>query len=385
MARMNVKIPFLILFILCALACNPSSQKNDWKKLDVKLTTVLELPDTTDENSEVYFYHPDFVVTDSTGNIIVADKGLNKLFLFSVDGEFLDTFGQRGRGPNEFLQINGMSINESNELFVFDQSSQLVKKFTSSGRYLTSIDYRTSISDVEFEHWQDNVFLFYLIDVPGIVDSNYLLHSFSSNNEPNGEFIPFNDLELLDDDLLISYVSQNGNSHFIDNDTLYFAPSLYNGYIYRYKISKNVSNKIELYLLDKTKGWTFIDKPAESFNGDNRAYFDGVTTMAGGRKIQALFYNLSKGLYQLNNGMIVHFTYIEKKDPHERIFGIEVYDKSMTPIGYAPIKRISFDSKRSNMLPLNVMWKDNQDRFYIIDKENRATPKIRVVSLDGLK
>ena len=132
-------------------------------------------------------------------------------------------------------------------------------------------------------------------------------------------------------------------------------------------------------------GWTFIDKPAESFNGDNRAYFDAVTTMAGGRKIQTLFYNLSKGLYQLNNGMIVHFTYIEKKDPHERIFGIEVYDKSMTPIGYAPIKRISFDPKRSNMLPLNVMWKDNQDRFYIIDKENRATPKIRVVSLDGLK
>ena len=36
------------------------------------------------------------------------------------------------------------------------------------------------------------------------------------------------------------------------------------------------------------------------------------------------------------------------------------------------------------MLPWNVMWKDDQDRFYIVDKGDRNSPSIRVVTLDGI-
>ncbi|MTI88933.1 MAG: 6-bladed beta-propeller [Balneolaceae bacterium] len=375
-----------LFIITVVMSCGKPQEQSEWKEINLKLNTVLTLPDSIhQQGSEVFFHHPDYVVTNEKGNIIVADRARNELLVFNKDGEFIDTIGQRGRGPGEFLKIKGMTINESGEILVFDSSSQMIKKFTSSGDYVTSHNLQTATVDIEFEHWKHNNILFYLKDLPADSDPNYMLHAYSPSFQLIGEDISYRELEFMDQDLLVSYVASTGNSHFIQNDTLYFAPTLYNGLIYQYEIKQDANQQITLRLKNKTQGHTFIKKPAERFNGENLPYADATITMASGRKLQTLLYNQSKGLYQLNNGVIVHFTYIEKEEPRKRVFGVEVYDKTMKPIGYAPFKEIFYDPDRSNMLSWNVIWKDAEDRFYIVDKDSDGPPAIRVVTLEGLE
>src|SRR5699024_9572784 len=112
----------------------------------------------------------------------------------------------------------------------------------------------------------------------------------------------------------------------------------------------------------------YKESPAQRFNGKKLAYADVSETIRGGGHYQYLVHNQSKGLFQLKNGDIVHFTFIESEHPHKRVFGIELYDRNMHPIGYAPIKTLMYHTRnKSNLLSWNVVWKDKKDRFYIID------------------
>lgn len=374
----------LILLLIVSFNCDKKKSKKDWKELNIELNSVFEIPDTSKLDSEIFFFHPDFVVTDSKGNIVIADRSLNELIVFDKDGLFLRKIGGRGRGPSEFMNINGMSINNSDVIHVFDQSSQTIKRFNILGEFLKSTDLGTASTDIEFEFWDDYTLLFYLKDFRSDIKQNFLLHSYSSEFNKTGEFISYSSLEGLDENLLISYISLKGNSHFVNDDELYFAPTLYNGFIYKYEIKKKQGSEINLHLKDQIPGMVKIIKPGERFNGDNLDYADATVTMAGGKKFQYLFHNQSKGLFQLSNGLIVHFTFIQEKEPQKRVFGVEIYDPEMNSLGYAKIKEIAFDPNRSNMLSWNVMWKDNQDRFYIVDKDANGSPSINVVTLDGI-
>ena len=89
-------------------------------------------------------------------------------------------------------------------------------------------------------------------------------------------------------------------------------------------------------------------------------------------------HNSSKGLFRLQNHQIVHFTFCEFGQ--ERLFGLEVFEEDGSLIGYGVIDRVPLTAYGTASLKLRVVWKDDHDRFYIIDREEK--PVIRVVELE---
>ncbi len=54
------------------------------------------------------------------GNIAIADMQKNKISIFSVEGEFLNTVGRNGSGPGEFLMLTNFAVKEDGSFIVPD-------------------------------------------------------------------------------------------------------------------------------------------------------------------------------------------------------------------------------------------------------------------------
>lgn len=365
----------LIAFLLLRCAAE-KNEKNKWKILEATLETKLVIG----VDSTVYFSRPDFLVVDSNNNIIVADRGRSELLVFNEKGNFLHTIGERGPGPAQFRDITGMTINDKDEILVLDRSSQTLKKFSVTGEHLKSYVLPSPITTkTEFKSWGDIHLLFYIR--PNIeLAQNYILHLFSKTfDKAIGKFIPAQDLDYISGDLIPLFIRGIG-SELILGDKLLYAPHMYNGYIYEYVLSENgrvikFNRKYEGY--SHKKPITVL-----STNGEVNSGYTDLTLSGPGVTMSILLHNQSKGLFQLEDGKIVHFTYTENADGTKRTFGIEFYSKDMNPLGYAPIYSKKYSSKpdANNLLSWEVVWKDEKDRFYTIDTED--VPKIRVVSLD---
>jgi hypothetical protein len=359
------------------LSCNNKDvirNNSRWPKIDISFKTPLVIGD----DSTAFLSHPEYVVTDSESHVIIADAGQKKLLVFNQEGSLLYTIGKKGHGPDEFRNIQGMTIDSNDIITVFDRGAQALKRFNSSGKYLNSVVMNEPIySGVEFDRWDNYHFLYYVNYNFG-AEENHLLHVYSGNYHLIESKISLQSLKNLNQSLLNLFIGDTG-SHFVSGNTLYFSPHIYNGYIYKFTITSNMQ-EINIKLNKKFLGLIYKKSPAQRFNGKELVYADVNETIPGGKHYQYLVHNQSKGLFQLENGDIVHFTYIESKQPHKRVFGIELYDRKMHPIGYAPIKTLMYNNhNKSNLLSWNVVWKDKKDRFYIIDTQH--IPKVRVVKL----
>lgn len=58
------------------------------------------------EDDEVFFGNPSKVLLGPDGNIYIEDEQLIQVFVYSPDGEFLQTLGREGEGPGEVRSLN---------------------------------------------------------------------------------------------------------------------------------------------------------------------------------------------------------------------------------------------------------------------------------------
>ena len=58
---------------------------------------------------------------------------------------------------------------------------------------------------------------------------------------------------------------------------------------------------------------------------------------------------------------------------------MELFDQRGNLTAYGPIERVPLDAYGTATLELDIAWKDDQDRLYIIDRTE--TPVIRVVEV----
>ena len=81
------------------------------------------------ETSEVFFTSiEELVAADSQGNVFVADRGQNLIYAFDSAGKLLQSFGRKGRGPGEFLDIEQIFIGPDDKVYVLDR---LLLRFSS--------------------------------------------------------------------------------------------------------------------------------------------------------------------------------------------------------------------------------------------------------------
>ncbi len=345
-----------------------------WQKIEVELDTVAVIG-----NDSSFFADPYFLRTDSKGRIFVADRALNKILVFSQEGVFLYSIGERGPGPGEFRSIHGMGIN-NNELFIIDRTSHTIESFSSSGEYLETNVINTLINNrANYDFWNNFHFIFFNAYMNGR-DKSFLLYVLNKDFDLVGKYLDTFKMKNMPGIISETMVFNSG-SHFISGDTLYLATGVYNGLIYKYLISKEGQNKVNLKLLDIALGLVHKKGATKHKASEYSGYYDYKITHSMNRGSHAyILHNHSLGLFQLDNGKIVHFTYIENKEGTKRSLGVEVYDQNMNPIGYAPLKVFRFNPDNWWLINWDSLWKGKNDRFYVID--NKGIPRVIVFTIE---
>jgi tripartite motif-containing protein 71 len=76
------------------------------------------------------------VAVDSSGNILVDDKGRNMAFKFTSDGKYLQTLVQTGPADGQLQHPHGLAIDSSGNFYIADQVHANVQKFSPDGKLL---------------------------------------------------------------------------------------------------------------------------------------------------------------------------------------------------------------------------------------------------------
>jgi DNA-binding beta-propeller fold protein YncE len=89
-----------------------------------------------------YFYQPNDVVTDSSGNIYVSEghgAGNNRIFKFDPAGKLIKTWGKLGSGPGEFDGPHALVIDSRGRLLVGDRNNNRIQVFDLDGNYISEM------------------------------------------------------------------------------------------------------------------------------------------------------------------------------------------------------------------------------------------------------
>jgi len=80
---------------------------------------------------------PTCIAIDSEQNVYVSDEWLDRISIFSKDGEFLSKWEERrGDGDGELNRPSGMAFDKDDNLYIVDSLNNRVQKFTKDGKFL---------------------------------------------------------------------------------------------------------------------------------------------------------------------------------------------------------------------------------------------------------
>jgi len=81
---------------------------------------------------------PTSIALDSEENLYVPDEWLNRVSMFSKDGEYLGKWEERpGTGDGELDRPSGMVFDANDNAYIVDSGNNRVQKFTKDGKFLS--------------------------------------------------------------------------------------------------------------------------------------------------------------------------------------------------------------------------------------------------------
>lgn len=119
-----------ILFV----SCTSKKQSTEGSEL-AKLTLTSNL-NISAENSDILIGTISGVATDGGGRIYAADTKLQKIHIFSSDGEYVDSLGHKGKGPGEFLRMDPNIRVKADTLYVHDKGNEHISLFNLNSHQL---------------------------------------------------------------------------------------------------------------------------------------------------------------------------------------------------------------------------------------------------------
>ncbi len=366
----------LALVLACTLvaACTDSesgTKSRAIQELEVQLREVLLLGRDDSATSEYLFGNPKFVVTDAQGRIYVADEAVINIRVYDTSGQYVRTLGQRGRGPMEFRSFSGLAINQDQELIALDRSNARITRFSTEGQ-LRSTHSRLRWATAIIRPFREG-YLFLSHQTSEIGEIDHLFRVYVPSFEE--ALVTFGSTdEIIDPHSKIEaslLTVKPGSFIFVDGGVLY-APYLYSGKLYLYAEDEGQWNQAkQLNGVVEKKAYTKVHNPVIYENADFVVHYAGIGE-------GARLHNTSLGLFRLQDGRIVHFTFSEFGK--ERVFGLEVYDGDGQLTGYGVIEKVPLSAQGTANLFQSIVWKDERDCFYIIDRTEE--PVIRVVELE---
>lgn len=94
-----------------------------------KFDIHLQEENTIGNTSEVVLGNLSSFDVDRNNRVFIGDSDQNKFFIFDSEGNYLQSLGQEGRGPGEFINIGSFSI-QHDQLFATDFKLQRVHVFS---------------------------------------------------------------------------------------------------------------------------------------------------------------------------------------------------------------------------------------------------------------
>ena len=97
------------------------------------VTTVGESEASSADGSLIW---PTAVALDKQGNVYLADEWLNRISMFTGDGEWIGKWGTPGDGDGEIDRPSGLALDQEDNLFLVDSGNNRIQKFTKDGVFL---------------------------------------------------------------------------------------------------------------------------------------------------------------------------------------------------------------------------------------------------------
>ena len=95
-----------------------------------------EMMDSGESDAPGSMVWPTSVALDIAGNVYVSDEWLNRIAMFSSDGEWLGAWGTQGDADGEVDQPAGIAFDSEDNLYVVDTGNNRIQKFTKDGQFL---------------------------------------------------------------------------------------------------------------------------------------------------------------------------------------------------------------------------------------------------------
>lgn len=133
--QVNRTVRFVLIILvggLLVFGCSSEDQTvkdNDLEPLILKKDLSISA-----ENQEALIGDFSGLAVDEEGIIYAADSQLQKIHLFSPNGDYLDSLGQKGKGPGEFIRLDPKIRILSNTLYVKDNNSKRINLFSLNSR-----------------------------------------------------------------------------------------------------------------------------------------------------------------------------------------------------------------------------------------------------------
>lgn len=83
--------------------------------------------------------------------IIVDDMFTHAVFFFDMQGKYLNKIAHRGSGPDEYVKIKSVSIDEKGKrVFILDTNQQRIVVYAFDGQYISSVKVDFSCFDIQY-------------------------------------------------------------------------------------------------------------------------------------------------------------------------------------------------------------------------------------------
>ena len=94
-------------------------------------------PEEADSSApDASFMWPTSIALDSQGNAYVADEWLNRISMFTKDGEWIGKWGTPGERDGELNRPSGLAFGADDRLYLVDSRNNRVQVFTREGKFL---------------------------------------------------------------------------------------------------------------------------------------------------------------------------------------------------------------------------------------------------------
>jgi len=161
------------------------------------------------------------IAVDNSGKIYVCDGGNYRVVIFDSTGNYLKSFGNKGRGPGEFLNPSRISFDKENRIYILDSKLRRVNQFTKDGEFIKSASVREMVLDIAVKD-SSSIYLSTL----SFLTEDYLIKQYNIQGDMINSFCA--KLEATDN---VSIAGESGKIYY-RNDAVYYA------FPYPYRIEK---------------------------------------------------------------------------------------------------------------------------------------------------